>query len=114
MKDYNLEKETELLGKALRKLREGRGLTQEEVLKATGISRSTMVEIEAGKRLARGINLLLLCIVYEVMPQQLMELAFKRWSYPVKPIEAFYRKHEYGASAKERAHVERRRKTGKE
>ena len=80
--------ETELIqfGVAIKKLRECRNLTQEEVLQRTGIARSSLVEIETGKRFPRGINILRLCVLFEITPDQLMKLAFKKWKHPVKSL----------------------------
>ena len=73
-------------GVAIKKLRECRNLTQEEVLQRTGIARSSLVEIETGKRFPRGINILRLCVLFEITPDQLMKLAFKKWKHPVKSL----------------------------
>ena len=50
MINENFEKELNQFGDTIRKIREYRGLTQEEVVELTGISRSTLVEIEKGRR----------------------------------------------------------------
>ena len=54
----NFENELTQFGIAIKKLRERRNLTQEDVLERTGIARSSLVEIETGKRFPRGINIL--------------------------------------------------------
>ena len=82
----NFENELTQFGIAIKKLRERRNLTQEDVLERTGIARSSLVEIETGKRFPRGINILRLCVVFEVTPDQLMKLAFKKWNHPVTSL----------------------------
>lgn len=112
--DDNFEKEVKQFGLAVKKLRESRDLTQEDVLKKTGIARSSLAEIEAGKRMPRGLNLLRLCVAFEISPDKLMGIAFKKWKYPVKPNPFFpsnFSEKNSSANAKERNHNERHRKT---
>lgn len=112
--DDNFEKEMKQFGLAIKKLRESRRLTQEDVLNMTGIARSSLVDIEAGKRMPRGLNMLRLCVVFEISPTKLMEIAFKKWNYPVKSNPFFpsdFSQKNCVAKAKERNHSERHRKT---
>ena len=83
----NFENELAQFGHTIRKIREYRGLTQEDIVEQTGISRSTLVEIEKGRRSLLGINGLLLCRVLEIRPDTLAMVAFKNWKYPVKKVE---------------------------
>ena len=83
----NFEKELNQFGDTIRKIREYRGFTQEEIVELTGISRSTLVEIEKGRRSLLGLNGLRLCVVLEISPDMLAEMAFKNWKYPVKKVE---------------------------
>ena len=87
MINENFEKELNQFGDTIRKIREYRGFTQEEVVELTGISRSTLVEIEKGRRSLLGLNGLRLCVVLEISPDMLVEMAFKNWKYPVKKVE---------------------------
>ena len=84
--DENFAKEVAQFGRAIKKLREDRGLTQEDVLERTGIARSTLVEIENGRQFPRGLNILRLCVAFEISPSQLSDLAFKKWEHPVTPL----------------------------
>ncbi len=83
----NFEKELAQFGDTIKKVREYRGLTQEDIVAKTGIARSTLVEIEKGRRSLIGINGLLLCRVLEIRPDTLAMVAFKNWKYPVKKVE---------------------------
>ena len=87
MIDENFEKELNQFGDTIKKIREYRGLTQEEVVDLTGISRSTLVEIEKGRRSLLGLNGLRLCVVLQISPDMLAEMAFKNWKHPVKGIK---------------------------
>ena len=83
----NFENELAQFGHTIRKIREYRGLTQEDIVELTGISRSTLVEIEKGRRSLLGLNGLRLCVVLEISPDMLAEMAFKNWKYSVKKVE---------------------------
>ena len=83
----NFENELAQFGHTIRKIREYRGLTQEDIVEQTGISRSTLVEIEKGRRSLIGLNGLRLCVVLEISPDMLAEMAFKNWKYSVKKVE---------------------------
>lgn len=110
----SFEKEFKQLGMAVRKIREMRGMTQKDLLKATGIARSGLVEIEQGKRAPQGINIFRLCVAFKISPKQLMEVAFKKWQHPVEPLTDFPSKFSQKncvATEKEGEHSERRRKT---
>ena len=87
MINENFEQELNQFGDTIRKIREYRGFTQEEIVELTGISRSTLVEIEKGRRSLLGLNGLRLCVVLEISPDMLAEMAFKNWKYPVKKVE---------------------------
>ena len=87
MINKKFEKQLNQFGDTIRKVREYRGLTQEEVVELTGISRSTLVEIEKGRRSLLGLNGLRLCVVLEISPDTLAMVAFKNWKYPVKKVE---------------------------
>ena len=82
MINENFEKDLNQFGDTIRKIREYR-----EVVELTGISRSTLVEIEKGRRSLLGLNGLRLCVVLEISPDMLAEMAFKNWQYPVKKVE---------------------------
>ena len=86
MVEENFAKEVAQFGAAVKKLREYRGLTQEDILERTGIARSTLVEIENGRQFPRGLNILRLCVAFKISPKQLTDLAFKKWKHPVSPL----------------------------
>ena len=83
----NFEKELAQFGHTIRKIREYRGLTQEDIVEQTGISHSTLVEIEKGRRSLLGLNGLRLCVVLQISPDILAKIAFKNWKHPVKGIK---------------------------
>ena len=83
----NFENELAQFGHTIRKIREYRGLTQEDIVEQTGISRSTLVEIEKGRRSLLGLNGLRLCVVLQISPDILAKMAFKNWKHPVKGIK---------------------------
>ena len=83
----NFENELTQFGIAIKKLREHRNLTQEDVLERTGISRSTLMEIGKGRRSLLGLNGLRLCVVLQISPDILAKIAFKNWKHPVKGIK---------------------------
>ena len=64
----NFENELAQFGHTIRKIREYRGLIQEDIVEQTGISRSTLVEIEKGRRSLLGLNGLRLCVVLQISP----------------------------------------------
>ena len=87
MMNNNFEKEVIQLGKTVRKIRIARGLTQEDIVKMTDIARSSLVDIEQGKRSVMSVNFFRLCVALEVNPVQFMKLALNDWEYPVKKME---------------------------
>ncbi len=87
MLNNNFEKEMVLFGKAVKKVRDARGLKQEDIVKMTGVARSTLNLIENGKRFPWGVNILILCIALEIHPAKLMEMAFHDWEYSVKKVK---------------------------
>jgi transcriptional regulator with XRE-family HTH domain len=87
MMDNNFEKEVSQLGQTVRKIRVARGLTQEDIVKLTDIARSSLVDIEKGKRSVMSVNFFRLCVALEVSPVQFMKIALHDWEYTVKKIE---------------------------
>lgn len=84
MYNISFEKEIKAFGKAVRRLRDERDLNQEEVCSRTGIVRSSLVEIEQGKRFPQGLNILRLSLALGVTPAYLMEQAFPDWEKTVE------------------------------
>lgn len=89
----SFEKEAVQFGRAIKRLRELRCLTQEDIVEITYIARSTLAEIEAGKRFPRGVTILRLCVALKVSPQLLAKFAFAKWRFKVLPLESPYDKH---------------------
>ncbi len=72
---------------ALQRLRDERGLTQEDLSKATGISKSTVRSYEQRKRLPRNSQLETIASVLEVMPGT---LTFFNFGSPVQAMHALF------------------------
>jgi Zn-dependent peptidase ImmA (M78 family)/DNA-binding XRE family transcriptional regulator len=64
------------LGNRLRQLRESRGFTQEDVAEILGISRSAVVQLEAGNRNLDSVELMRLAQEFGFDPKQLFEESF--------------------------------------
>jgi|SRR6266851_589583 len=64
------------LGNRLRQLRENRGYTQEDVAEVLGISRSAVVQLEAGNRNLNSVELMTLANEFGFDPKQLFEEKF--------------------------------------
>ncbi len=60
-------------GKRLRKLRRERALSQQDVMRMTGIAQATLSDLEGGKRGARASTLRKLAQALEVQPKELMK-----------------------------------------
>ncbi|MGA7313798.1 MAG: helix-turn-helix transcriptional regulator, partial [Silvibacterium sp.] len=64
------------LGNRLRQLRDNRGYTQEDVAAVLGISRSAVVQLEAGNRNLDSVELMALANEFGFDPKQLFEEKF--------------------------------------
>ena len=51
------EREPDLVGKRIKRLREARGLSQQELAKAAGITQSMLSQVESGSRQGRQLRL---------------------------------------------------------
>ena len=60
-------------GKRLRKLRREKALSQQDLMKMTGIAQATLSDLEGGKREARASTLRKLAQALEVQPKELMK-----------------------------------------
>lgn len=60
-------------GKALRRLRRERALSQQDVTRITGVAQATLSDLEGGKRGARASTLRKLAEVLGVEPKDLMK-----------------------------------------
>ena len=60
-------------GKALRRLRRERALSQQDVTKFTGVAQATLSDLEGGKRGARASTLRKLAEALGVEPKDLMK-----------------------------------------
>ena len=60
-------------GKRLRKLRREKALSQQDLMRMTGIAQATLSDLEGGKREARASTLRKLAQALEVQPKELMK-----------------------------------------
>ena len=60
-------------GKALRRLRRERALSQQDLVRATGVAQATLSDLERGKREARASTLRKLAETLKVKPKELMK-----------------------------------------
>ena len=60
-------------GKKLRKLRREKALSQQDLMRMTGIAQATLSDLEGGKREARASTLRKLAQALEVQPKELMK-----------------------------------------
>jgi HTH-type transcriptional regulator, competence development regulator len=60
-------------GRRLRKLRRERALSQQDVVRMTGVAQATLSDLERGKRGARASTLRKLAEALEVEPRELMK-----------------------------------------
>ena len=60
-------------GKRLRKLRRENALSQQDLMRITGIAQATLSDLEGGKREARASTLRKLAQALEVQPKELMK-----------------------------------------
>ena len=60
-------------GKRLRKLRREKALSQQDLMRMTGIAQATLSDLEGGKREARASTLRKLAEALEVQPKELMK-----------------------------------------
>ena len=60
-------------GKRLRKLRREKALSQQDLMRMTGIAQATLSDLEGGKREARASTLRKLAEALEVRPIELMK-----------------------------------------
>ncbi len=60
-------------GKRLRRLRRQKALSQQDLMRMTGIAQATLSDLEGGKREARASTLRKLAQALEVQPKDLMK-----------------------------------------
>src|SRR6202161_4751466 len=75
-KEENMPITKQELGNRLRLLRENRGYTQEDVAAVLGISRSAVVQLEAGNRNLDSVELMTLANEFGFDPKQLFDEKF--------------------------------------
>jgi len=90
------------LGSRLRQLRENRGYTQEDVAEVLGISRSAVVQLEAGNRNLDSVELMTLANEFGFDPKQLFE---EKFDAVQDSVTALFRSDAELATSKELTHA---------
>lgn len=90
------------LGNRLRQLRESRGYTQEDVAAVLGISRSAVVQLEAGNRNLDSVELMTLASEFGIDPKQLFE---EKFDAVQDSVTALFRSDTELATSKELTHA---------
>jgi Zn-dependent peptidase ImmA (M78 family)/transcriptional regulator with XRE-family HTH domain len=92
----------QVLGNRLRQLRESRGYTQEDVAEVLGISRSAVVQLEAGNRNLDSVELMTLANEFGFDPKHLFE---ERFDAVQDSVTALFRSDAELATNKELTHA---------
>lgn len=73
----NIDQLTEAFGKALREIRKEKGMSQNDLIKASDLDRTTVQRYDAGKRLPVIKNLVIISEALKVSPAEIVDRAYK-------------------------------------